>query len=240
MQGRSRFTSGHWRSARRRWEPSIPIRRKPQQPRGLALIPGRLCGCEAALRAGAGDLREGAGAEHPETGKASTTLRACFRLRATTRGRSRFTSGRWRSREGAGAEHPDTSTSLNNLASCFNLRATIAGARPLYERALAIPDKALGAEHPDTATSLNNLAGLLRDSGRCCGSTAASKARVAIFEKALGPDHPNTNRGALQSCAAAHGRRQCRRGIVIKRSRSRCARKGARSQSPLDQATLRA
>ena len=37
------------------------------------------------------------------------------------------------------------------------------GARSLYERALAIREKALGPEHPNTASSLNNLASLLRD-----------------------------------------------------------------------------
>src|SRR4029450_2340250 len=36
----------------------------------------------------------------------------------------------------------------------------LAGARPYYERALAICEQVLGPEHPDTATSLNNL-GLL-------------------------------------------------------------------------------
>ena len=33
-----------------------------------------------------------------------------------------------------------------------------AEAEPLYERALAIREKALGPDHPDVATSLNNLA----------------------------------------------------------------------------------
>jgi hypothetical protein len=38
----------------------------------------------------------------------------------------------------------------------------LAGARPYYERALAIREKALGPDHPDTAQSLNNLAVLSR------------------------------------------------------------------------------
>ena len=44
-------------------------------------------------------------------------------------------------------------------------------ARPLFERALAIREKALGAEHPDTATSLNNLAGLLQSQGDLAGAS---------------------------------------------------------------------
>jgi hypothetical protein len=35
-------------------------------------------------------------------------------------------------------------------------------AEPLYQRALAIWEKALGPEHPDVATSLENYAALLR------------------------------------------------------------------------------
>jgi tetratricopeptide (TPR) repeat protein len=55
---------------------------------------------------------------------------------------------------------------LNSLASYrHGALAAYAQARPLFERALAIREKALGPEHPLTAQSLNNLAGLLRDQG---------------------------------------------------------------------------
>jgi len=37
---------------------------------------------------------------------------------------------------------------------------------PLYQRSLAIVEKALGPEHPDVATSLENYAPLLRQIGR--------------------------------------------------------------------------
>lgn len=40
-------------------------------------------------------------------------------------------------------------------------------AAPLFERSLALREKALGATHVDVATSLNNLAVLLRKQGRC-------------------------------------------------------------------------
>ncbi|MGA8169501.1 MAG: tetratricopeptide repeat protein, partial [Methylocystis sp.] len=43
---------------------------------------------------------------------------------------------------------PDTATSLNNLAGLLESQGDYAGARPLYERSLAIMEKALGAEHP--------------------------------------------------------------------------------------------
>ncbi len=39
-------------------------------------------------------------------------------------------------------------------------------AAPLYQRSLAIREKALGPQHPDVAQSLENYAGLLRETGR--------------------------------------------------------------------------
>ena len=38
-------------------------------------------------------------------------------------------------------------------------------AEPLYERSLAIQEKALGPVHPNVATSLNNLAALYKAQG---------------------------------------------------------------------------
>jgi tetratricopeptide (TPR) repeat protein len=65
-------------------------------------------------------------------------------------------------------------------------------ARPLFERALAIRDKALGADHPDTAVSLNNLALLLRAQGDLTAARPLFERALAIREKALGSDHPAT------------------------------------------------
>ena len=70
--------------------------------------------------------------------------------------------------------------------------ADYAGARPYYERALAIREKALGPDHPDTALSLNNLGGLLRALGDHAGARPYYERALAINEKALGPDHPDT------------------------------------------------
>jgi tetratricopeptide (TPR) repeat protein len=67
-----------------------------------------------------------------------------------------------------------------------------AAARPLYERALAIFEKALGPDHPDTATTLNNLAFLLRAQGDFAAARPLAERARAIREKALGPDHPDT------------------------------------------------
>ena len=64
----------------------------------------------------------------------------------------------------------------DDLAGLLWDQGDLAGARPLYERALAIFEKALGPEHPDTARSLNNLASLLQAQGDLAGARALLRA----------------------------------------------------------------
>jgi tetratricopeptide (TPR) repeat protein len=66
------------------------------------------------------------------------------------------------------------------------------GARPWYERALAIRERTLGSDHPNTATSLSKLAVLLRDQGDLAGARTRSERALAIRERVLGPDDPAT------------------------------------------------
>ncbi|HAA26653.1 MAG TPA: tetratricopeptide repeat-containing protein, partial [Cyanobacteria bacterium UBA8553] len=47
-----------------------------------------------------------------------------------------------------------------NLAALYKVQGNYSQAEPLYQRSLAIWEKALGSEHPNVATSLNNLADL--------------------------------------------------------------------------------
>ncbi len=54
-------------------------------------------------------------------------------------------------------------TSLNTLAGLYDNQGRYAEAEPLYQRSLAIREKALGPEHPDVAQSLENYAALLRN-----------------------------------------------------------------------------
>ena len=116
----------------------------------------------------------------------------------TNAGRYSVMAQRWREtledvESSLGPEHPDTATSLNNLALLLQAQGDLAGARPLYERALAIREKALGPEHPHTATSLNNLALLLKaQEGDFAGARPLYERALAIREKALGPEHPHT------------------------------------------------
>ena len=49
---------------------------------------------------------------------------------------------------------------LNNLALVYRPQGKYREAEGLFERALAIREKALGASHPDVGQTLNNLAGV--------------------------------------------------------------------------------
>src|SRR5262249_33348950 len=69
----------------------------------------------------------------------------------------------------------------------------LAGARSLYERALAIREKVLGPSHVAVAQSFSDLAGLHRDEGDLTGARVYYERALAIFE-ATSPSHPNTNR----------------------------------------------
>ena len=231
MRVRSRSSSVRSRSTRRRSASSIPIQRKsldnlalllqaqgdlararplyeralsinekalgPEHPdtatslnnlASLASGPGRPCAGAAALRARAGDPREGA---RP---RASRNVAEPQQSRVPARGPGRPCGARplyeraLAIREKAlGPEHPDTATSLNNLASLLQAQGDLVGARSLFERALAIREKALGPEHPDTASSLNNLANLLQGPGRSCGRAAAPRARAGDLRKGARP-----------------------------------------------------
>jgi tetratricopeptide (TPR) repeat protein len=66
------------------------------------------------------------------------------------------------------------------------------GARPYYERALAIWEKVLGAEHRDTTTSLNNLGVLLQSQGDLAGARPYYERALEIWERVLGVEHPDT------------------------------------------------
>jgi tetratricopeptide (TPR) repeat protein len=64
-----------------------------------------------------------------------------------------------------------------------------AEAEPLYQRVLAILEKALGPDHPDVATTLDNLAIVYRVGHRLDEAIQTYKRVLTIREKALGPDH---------------------------------------------------
>ena len=88
----------------------------------------------------------------------------------------------------------EQATFVNNLAGLYDDQAKYAEAEPLYQRSLAIYEKALGPDHPDAATILNNLAELYHSQEKFAEAEPLYQRSLAILEKALGPDHPNVAR----------------------------------------------
>ena len=80
----------------------------------------------------------------------------------------------------------NTAQSLNNLALLLYAQGDYDGARPFYERALAISEQVLGPHHPSTAQSLNNLALLLQAQGDYAGARPLYERALAIWEQVLG------------------------------------------------------
>jgi tetratricopeptide (TPR) repeat protein len=65
------------------------------------------------------------------------------------------------------------------------------GARPYFERALAIFEKTMGPDHPDTAMGLNSLGYLLQLQGDLAGARPYFERALGILEKKLGRPHRN-------------------------------------------------
>ncbi|KAL1920685.1 uncharacterized protein VTP21DRAFT_1062 [Calcarisporiella thermophila] len=108
-----------------------------------------------------------------------------------------------------GPEHPDMASSVNNLAILYRnqgkheqaepLQGKYEQAEQLYQRALAIREKALGPVHPYTATSVNDLAKLYGIQGKYKQAKPLFQRALEIREKVLGPEHSDTieSRNAL-------------------------------------------
>ena len=80
---------------------------------------------------------------------------------------------------------------LGKMGRYLDDRALYQEAEPLYQRSLAILEKALGPDHPEVAATLNNLAALYCSQGRYAEAEPFLRRSLAISEKALGPDHPS-------------------------------------------------
>ena len=171
------LSSARWRSCEKALGPSIQIRH------GASTVSPSCCMIKAtsrgaaALRARAGDREKALGPEHPETSTSLNNLAdlasdqgdlagraAALRARAQRSARRRRPRA---SRYGDEPQQPRQSASRPGRPC---------GARPLYERALAIREKALGPEHPHTAMSLNNLAGPASGQGDLAGARPLSSA----------------------------------------------------------------
>ena len=68
----------------------------------------------------------------------------------------------------------------------------LAGARPYFERTLAISERVLGLEHPGLVNLLSNLAILSMQEGNYFAAERHLVRAERIAHKALGPRHPHT------------------------------------------------
>jgi tetratricopeptide (TPR) repeat protein len=64
-------------------------------------------------------------------------------------------------------------------------------AAPLFERALAIQERALSPDHPTLAATLNNLANLRKAQKNYLAARQLLQRALAIRERTLGPEHPD-------------------------------------------------
>ena len=144
----------------------------------------------------------------PTWPRASTTWPCSIRPKAATPRPSRSMSARWRSgRRPSGPTIPEVGREPQQPGRAVPAQGQYAKAEPLYQRALAIREKALGPDHPDVAASLNNLAGLYRAQGQYAKAEPLYQRALAIGEKALGPDHPDvaTASTTWRCCTAPKG-----------------------------------
>ncbi len=72
---------------------------------------------------------------------------------------------------------------LNYLAGLYQAQGHNVEAEPLYQRALAVLEKAFGPEHPKLAVSLGNYAIVLRGTGRDDLATTVDLRAKAIRAK---------------------------------------------------------
>src|SRR4029077_16352578 len=95
----------------------------------------------------------------------------------------------------------------------------LTGALPLYERALAIYEKALGPEHPNSNRARSNQARLLLMSRQPTEALSLGQTALAAHDKALGRNHTWTKGSArvtadaLDALAAPMRRRRCGNGM---------------------------
>ena len=97
-------------------------------------------------------------------------------------------------------------------------------AEPLYQRSLAISEKAFQPDHLEVGTALNNLGVFYRAQGRYAEAETFFKRALAITEKSLGPDHPNVG-VILNQLGLLHATQVAMRSRAAVQTRSRCHRK---------------
>jgi hypothetical protein len=93
-------------------------------------------------------------------------------------------------------DHPNTAAILSNLARLLSQTSHTDGAEALFNRAIAIGEKALGREHPRTQCFCRHWARHMLDTGRAAEALPLAQAALATHEATSGPNHPWTKDSA--------------------------------------------
>jgi tetratricopeptide (TPR) repeat protein len=78
---------------------------------------------------------------------------------------------------------------LNAMASYLKARGDLAGALPLYARALELCERLLGPDHPEIAVLLNNAGNTYESLGQSETAMAMFERGLALAERTLGEGH---------------------------------------------------
>jgi CHAT domain-containing protein/Tfp pilus assembly protein PilF len=99
----------------------------------------------------------------------------------------------------------DLAGAMNNLAQLYGDVGRDAEAEPLFQRAIAIMEKAVGLDSVDIAPELNNLAALYQRQQRYAEAEPLFRRVLALSEKQLPSNHPDLGR-ALNNLATNYER----------------------------------
>jgi tetratricopeptide (TPR) repeat protein len=81
----------------------------------------------------------------------------------------------------------DYAGALNNLAQLYSETGRDAEAEPIYQRAIAVMERANGRDSADIASELTNFAALYQRQGRDEAAEPLFKRALALWERARGP-----------------------------------------------------
>ncbi|HLG80303.1 MAG TPA: CHAT domain-containing tetratricopeptide repeat protein [Bradyrhizobium sp.] len=99
----------------------------------------------------------------------------------------------------------DYAGALNNLAQLYGEVGRDAEAEPIYQRAIAVMEKAGGLDSADVAPELTNLAALYERQGRYAEAGPLFKRALSLWERARGPGNPDVGK-ALNNLATLYER----------------------------------
>jgi len=216
---------GDLAGARLLYERALAIRENTLEPRhpyiasslrdlaNLLQAQGDLAGARPLYERALATREKALGPDHPDTAKSLKGLAQVLQGQGDLAGAERALSmNELAIKEKVyGSESPNTAASLNRLAGLFEAQGDLTAARPLYERALTIYEKALGPGHPVTATlPSEELDALLHQNIDPLGGGRARRLDGTSGEKWLAPwqaarrcAQTPSRHGALRAAAGA-------------------------------------